>query len=215
MGMFNRISNIFSAKANGALDGIENPIEMLDQKLRDMDESLNTAKVSSAQVLGNCKETEKKIAQLTKESGEWEVKVKLAMSKGNEDLAKKALAKKIDADKELASLETIFTEQTAKCDKLKAGLKDLQNEIEKTRRYRDEASARMSNADASKKVNEIMANVNTKSNSINIDDIERKIAKKEAMAEGLGDLKEPTLNDEFAQLEEVNLDAELEKYKTK
>lgn len=32
MGVFNRISNIFRAKVNNALDEVENPIELLDQK---------------------------------------------------------------------------------------------------------------------------------------------------------------------------------------
>ena len=36
MGVFNRISNMFKAKANSALDDLENPIELLDQKIRDI-----------------------------------------------------------------------------------------------------------------------------------------------------------------------------------
>ena len=32
---------------------MENPVELLNQKLRDMDEQFNKAKLSSAQMLGN------------------------------------------------------------------------------------------------------------------------------------------------------------------
>ena len=47
MGIFNRISNMIKAKTNSALDEMENPVELLDQKIRDMEKSFNEAKRSS------------------------------------------------------------------------------------------------------------------------------------------------------------------------
>ncbi|KZL92474.1 PspA/IM30 family protein [Clostridium magnum] len=214
MGMFKRISNIFRSKVNNALDEVENPIELLNQKVRDMEESLNTAKLSSAQILGNVHEIEKKMSNAKRTSEEFEEKVKLAMSKGNEELAKKALAKKIEADKSYDSLKMSYDDAVKKAEGIKKKLRELEAEIEKTRTYRDEAAARYNNAEASKKVNEILANVDAGSNKINLDDIERKIQKKEAMAEGLNDLREDnSLDKEFEKLKEVDLDAELQKYK--
>lgn len=214
MGVFNRISNMFRAKVNNTLDEMENPIELLDQKVRDMEESLNKAKLSSAQILGNVHEIEKKMDAAAEESKDFDQKVKLAMSKGNEELAKKALAKKLEADKTYESLKKSHEEAAQKAETIKTSLRELENEIEKTRNYRDEAAARYNNAEASKKVNEILANVETKSNRINLDDIERKIQKKESLAEGLADLKEDnSLDKEFEKLGEVDLDAELAKYK--
>lgn len=214
MGVFGRMSNIFRAKVNNAIDDLENPIELLDQKVRDMEESLNNAKLSSAQILGNVHEIEKKMESAERESNDFDEKVKLAMSKGNEELAKKALSKKLEADKNYASLKISYEDARQKADSVKIKLRELEEEIEKTRRYRDEAAARFNNAEASGKVNEILANVETKSNKISVDDIERKIQKKEAYAEGLGELKEDTtLEDEFKKLEEVDLDEELKKYK--
>lgn len=215
MGIFNRISNMLKAKTNSALDNMENPIELLDQKIRDMEESLNKAKLSSAQIFGNLKEIEKEMDKTKAIAVEYDEKVKLAMSKNNEELAKKALKLKLDADKKLQTLTTSHTELEAKAKSLKENLVKLQEEIEKTRSYRDEASARLNTANATKQVNEIMANVQTKKNSINLDDIERKIAKEESYAEGLKNLRTPSLDDEFAALENDNLDAELEKYRNK
>ncbi|MCM8711606.1 PspA/IM30 family protein [Clostridium sp. SYSU_GA19001] len=214
MGVFNRLSNIFRAKVNNAIDNMENPIELLDQKIRDMEESLNNAKLSSAQILGNVHEIEKKMQNAEKESKDYDAKVRLAMSKGNEELAKKALEKKLEADRSYNSLKVSYDDARAKAEAVKAKLKDLEEEIEKTRRYRDEAAARYNNAEAAGKVNEILANVDTKNNKINLNDIERKIQKKEAYAEGLGELKEDnSLENEFKKLEEIDLDEELKKYK--
>lgn len=202
------------AKVNNGIDEMENPIELLDQKIRDMEESLNTAKLSSAQILGNVHETQKKMEKAQAESKDFDEKVKLAMSKGNEELAKRALEKKLDADKTYSSLKSSYEDARTKAEAIKKKLRDLEEEIQKTRNYRDEAAARYNNAEASGKVNEILANVDAGSNKINMDDIERKIQKKESFAEGLEDLRvDNSLDKEFEKLQEVNLDEELKKYK--
>ncbi|GFP77287.1 PspA/IM30 family protein [Clostridium fungisolvens] len=214
MGVFSRISNMFKAKVNDTLDNMEDPILLLDQKVRDMEENLNKAKLSSAQILGNVHEIEKKMVIAKKESEEYDEKVKLALAKGNEDLAKRALQRKLDADKKYDSLKTSYTDASAKAELIKKNLRALEDEIQKTRSYRDEAAARYSNAEASKQVNEILANVQTKTNTISVDDIERKIQRKEALAEGLGDLRQvDSLENEFEALGTTDLDAELAKYK--
>lgn len=215
MGVIKRISNIFKAKVNNALDEVENPIELLDQKLRDMEKSLNDAKLSSAQILGNVHEIDKKLEKAKLESKDFDEKVKLAVKAGNDDLAKRALERKLEADKRIQSLETSYADASKKASTIKTKLRDLEEEIQKTRNYRDEAAARYNNAEASKKVNEVLANVETGSNKINLDDIERKIERKEALAEGLGDLQtDNSLDKEFEKLSEVNLDDELAKYKS-
>ncbi|MGE5626740.1 MAG: PspA/IM30 family protein [Solirubrobacterales bacterium] len=214
MGLLTRVSNIFRAKANDALDEMENPIQLLDQKIRDMEESLNKAKLSSAQILGNVHEIEKKMNQAQLESKDFDEKVKLALSKGNEELAKKALERKLEADKQYTSLNASYQDASKKGEAIKVKLKELQEEIDKTRNYRDEAAARYNNAEASEKVNEILANVDAGSNKINLDDIERKIQKKESIAEGLEDLRpDNSLENEFEKLNEIDLDEELKKYK--
>ena len=215
MGIFNRMSNMIKGKVNSTLDEMENPIELLDQKIKDMEEQLSKAKLNSAQVLGNVHEIEKKMNAAKNESVDYDSKVKLALSKNNEDLAKRALSKKVDADKKYESLVTTYNTSKAQADALKKNLRALEEELEKTRSYRDEAAARYSTAKASKKVNEVLANVETKTNSINIDNIERKSAREEAMANGLGELKNiDDFDSEFEQLGDVDLDAELEKYKS-
>lgn len=215
MGIFTRMSNMLKAKVNNTLDEMENPVELLDQKLRDMDEQFNKAKLSSAQILGNAHEIEKKLATAKKESADYEEKVKLALGKGNEDLAKRALAKKVETDKKISSLQASYDNAKVQADTLKANLRALEEEITKTRNYRDEAAARFANAEASQKVNEVLANVQTKSNSIQIDSIERKIQRKESLAQGLGELRDlDNFDSEFEKLGEVDLDAELAKYKT-
>lgn len=214
MGVFSRISNMVKGKTNAILDDMENPIELLDQKVRDMEKNLSQAKMNSASVLGNVSQIEKKIQAAKSESADWEAKVKLAMSKGNEDLAKKALAKKLECDKKIESLTTSYNASKAQAEALKKTLASLEEELIKTRSYRDEAAARYSTAQASSKVNEIMADIQTKNNSISMDSIERKIQKTESQAAGLAELSNVgSLESEFDSLNAIDLDSELEKYR--
>ncbi|WP_326511560.1 PspA/IM30 family protein [Clostridium intestinale] len=214
MGVFTRISNIFKAKVNNALDEVENPIELLDQKLRDMEDQLSKAKLNSAQIIGNSHEIKKRLDTAEKEVQDYEDKVKLALSKNNEDLAKRALQRKLEADKKVTSLKESYEAAKSQADTIKKNLAALEEEISKTRQYRDEAAARYSTAEASQKVNEILANVQTKTNTIQLDAIERKIQRKESLATGLGELRDvDDFESEFEKLDETDLDLELEKYK--
>lgn len=220
MGVFNRMSNMLKAKVNSKLDDMENPIESLDLKIRNMEEDLSKAKMQSASAIGNHHSNERKLEEAKKEVADYESKIQLAMSKGNEDLARKAAAKKIEADKKVATLTDATAKSKVIADNIKAKLSSLENEIKKTKDYRDEAAARYSTAKASKQVNTIMADIETKSNQISLDNIERKIANEEAMASGLEDLasaSESDLDSEFAKLEadsvNTDIEAELAKYR--
>lgn len=189
MGVFTRMSNMIKGKVNATLDDLENPIELLDQKIRDMEEQLSKAKTNSAEVIGNVKLIEKNMNEVKKLSDDLDGKVKLALSKGNEELAKEALRRKVEADKKYETLKQNHATASAQAEALKKNLAALEAELEKTKSYRDEAAARYSTAKASKKVNEVLSDVQTKSNTIQMDSIERKIAKEEAAAQGLGELR--------------------------
>lgn len=215
MGVFTRMSNMIKGKVNATLDDLENPIELLDQKIRDMQEQLSKAKTNSAGVIGNVKLIEKNMNEAKKLSDDLDGKVKLALSKGNEELAKEALRRKVEADKKYETLKQNHATASAQAEALKKNLAALEAELEKTKSYRDEAAARYSTAKASKKVNEVLSDVQTKSNTIQIDSIERKIAKEEAAAQGLGELRTgDDFDSQFEALNEIDLDAELEKYKS-
>ncbi len=215
MGVFTRMSNMIKGKVNATLDDLENPIELLDQKIRDMQEQLSKAKTNSAGVIGNVKLIEKNMNEAKKLSDDLDGKVKLALSKGNEELAKEALRRKVEADKKYETLKQNHATASAQAEALKKNLAALEAELEKTKSYRDEAAARYSTAKASKKVNEVLSDVQTKSNTIQMDSIERKIAKEEAAAQGLGELRTgDDFDSQFEALNEIDLDAELEKYKS-
>lgn len=213
MTIFNRISNLLKSKMNSALDDFENPLELLDQKIRDMECFLNDARLSSAKILGNTHEIERRIESLSKESDEYTQAIKLALNKHNEALAKKILQKKLDNDKYLASLNSSYNNANTKGEDLKLKLKELEKNIYETKIYRNEAIARYTAADAHKKINEIIGNISTRNNSIPLSNIEKSIEKKECFISGLTELNfNKELNNEIDNLTSLDLNLELKKY---
>jgi len=213
MTIFNRIFYLIKSKMNSTLDELENPLELLDQKVRDMECTLNEARLSSAKILGNIHEIERRIESLSKESDEYTQTIKLALSKDNEALAKKILQKKLDNDKYLASLTTSYNNANAKGQALKLKLRELEKNIYETKIYRNEALARYNAAEANKKINEIIGNVSTRNNAIPLSNIEKSIEKKECFIDGLTELNfNNELNNEIASLTSLDLNVELKKY---
>jgi phage shock protein A len=213
MTIFNRISYLLKSKINCTLDEFESPIELLDQKIRDMEHTLNEARLSSAKILGNIHEMERRIESLSNESDEYIKTIKLALNKGNEALAKKILQKKLDNDKYFASLNISYDNANAKGEALKSKLRELERNIYETKIYRNEALARYNAAEAHKKINEIIGDISTRNNSVPLSAIENSIEKKECFIAGLTELNfNNELNNEIASLTSLDLNVELKKY---
>ena len=64
MTIFNRISYLLKSKMNSTLDEFENSLELLDQKIRGMECNLNEARISSAKILGNIYEIERRLESI-------------------------------------------------------------------------------------------------------------------------------------------------------
>ena len=213
MSIFYRIFYLLKSKLNSTLDEIENPLELLDQKIRDMECTLSEARLSSAKILGNIHEIEKRMESLSKESDEYTQTIKLALNKGNEALAKKILQKKLDNDKYLTSLNTSYNNANAKGESLKLKLRELERNIYETKIYRNEAIARYNAAEADKKISEIIGDISLNNNSIPLSSIEKSIEKKECFIAGLTELNfNNELNTEIASLIDLDLNVELKKY---
>lgn len=213
MTILSRLFYLIKSKISSILDELENPLELLDQKIRDMEFILNDARISSAKILGNIHEIERRLESLSKESDEYIVTIKLALNKGNEELAKKILEKKLDNDKYFNSLNTSYNHATSKGEALKLQLRQLQQNIYDIKIYKNEAFARYNAAEAHKKINEIIGNTSIKNNSLCISNIEASIQKKECFISALTELDfDNELYNEITSLTNLDLNLELKKY---
>src|SRR3978361_2367257 len=94
MSMMKRISTIFRAKANSALDKAEDPRETLDYSYQRQLELLTKVRRGVADVATSRKRVELQMNQLQQSSNKLEDQARKALGMGREDLARNALERK-------------------------------------------------------------------------------------------------------------------------
>jgi phage shock protein A len=133
MGIFKRIKTITMAEINGVLDGIEDPIAMLNEYSREMEQEITKGqKALAGQIF-----VEKKQAALILETEGLVAKrvrqAKLAIERGEEDIAKLAVQEKLVQQKQLTlykeQLEAIKGQTQILIEKLNQ-LKETYNELQ-------------------------------------------------------------------------------------
>ena len=128
-----------------------------------------------------------------------------ALDAGNEDLAKKALAKKAESDRQVASLQTAIDSAREASDSLKAQVTELKHKIEEGERTATTLVARKNAAMAQRKVSEALAGVGKADNAFaTLSTFEQSVAKEEATAKAFTELAnagtDTDLEAEFAKL---------------
>jgi phage shock protein A len=201
----------------GALEGatFETTIQ---QTVADMKTELNNVVRASAAALSNYNSLDAEYQKYVRQSQEWKARAGQALDAGNEDLAKKALAKKAESDKQIASLQSAIDSARKASDSLKAQVVDLKHKIEEGERTATTLVARKNAARAQRKVSEAMAGVGKADNAFAVlSTFEKSVAKEEATAKAFDELaaagKDSNLEAEFAQLEGHTVDAELQALK--
>ncbi|MGH8840447.1 MAG: PspA/IM30 family protein, partial [Jiangellaceae bacterium] len=90
MGILQRMSMIFRAKADKALDRAEDPRETLDYSYNKQRELLVKVRRGVADVATSRKRIEVQMSQLSGQSGKLQEQAQKALSLGREDLAREA-----------------------------------------------------------------------------------------------------------------------------
>ena len=125
-GIMDRLSRLIRANINDLIDNAEDPEKMIDQILRDMQESTSMARAQVAAMIAQEKELELDAAETKKLAEEWGRKAERAVTAGKDDLAREALRRKRDNEENSA----IYTEQLGVQSQAVAKLKDQLRQLE-------------------------------------------------------------------------------------
>lgn len=214
-GLFGRLSRVFRGKANQGVDALEEATfeTTVKQTIRDMESELNKVIKASAEAMSNHNRLEAEYDKFKRQSDDWKSKAARALEAGREDLARKALAKKGEADKQVQSMESSVADARAVRDKLKSQVDQLRARIAEGKRTASTLVARKNAASAQKKVAQALAGVDEGNNAFStIGRFEDLVAKEEAMAKAYDDMSaspDDSLDKEFSELDMNDTDDEL------
>jgi len=215
--LFSRSGRVARGQANKGMDRIEDATfeATVKQTVRDMRSELAKTISASAEAMANHNRLEAEYSKYVQQSQEWVARANQALDAGNEDLAKKALAKKAEADQQVNSMRAGVEAARNASEALKQRVNDLRKRIDEAERTSTTLVARRNAALAQRKVAEALSGAAEADNAFAaLKSFEESVSREEAKAKAFDQLasatgKDEILEAEFAELGGHSVDAEL------
>src|SRR5437763_12323480 len=130
--IFNRAGRVARGQANQGLNTIEDATfeATVRQTVADMKTELNNVVRASAGAMSNYNSLDAEYQKYVRQSQEWKDRAGLALDAGNEELAKKALAKKAECDIQVNSMRAAVESARQASEHLKNQVTELKHKIE-------------------------------------------------------------------------------------
>ena len=207
MGIFDRLSALFSSNINDLISRAEDPEKMLTQILVDMRGQLVKAKQQVASAIADEKRLRDQADAEFKQAQDWEQKAMLAIQSGRDDLAKQALVRHNEHMTHAQQLDATWQTHQAETEKLKNSLRDLNDKIEEAKRQKNLLLARQRRAQAQQRIAETMSSMSEKSAFEAFARMEERIEQNERMIKATSEIDEEIGGDrlqaDFKRLEKT------------
>jgi len=230
MNIFKRLFKIGTAEAHSAIDKLEDPIKMTEQGIRDMKKDLEKSLKALAEVKAMQIRSRNDLTNNQNKAKEYEGKAMMLLQRAErgeitpadaDRLATECLAKKesFTADVERNKLEVEKFDKNVQ--QLDRNVKNLRSQLSKWENELRTLKARVKVADATKRINRQMSNIDSSSTVSMLERMKDKVAQDEALAESYGEIANETrsLDDEIDNALEgaagASASAELEALKAK
>lgn len=219
-----RVARLARANINALLDQAEDPQKMLDQLIRDYTDNIAEAEQAIAATIGNLRLMEQDHREDVEAAREWGGKALAASRKADElrasgqsadadrfdNLAKVALGRQLQSEKEASTAEPTIAAQTEVVDRLKSGLEQMKSKLTQLRAKRDELVARAASAQAQNRMMDAVKSIDVLDPTSELSRFEDKVRREEARALGKQELAASSLDAQFEELEAMGDSAEIE-----
>jgi phage shock protein A len=219
-----RIGQLVRANVNSLLDNAEDPEKMLDQLIRDFTNNIAEAEDAVAQTIGNLRMLEDDEKEASQAQREWGDKAAAASRRGDElrgagnaseadrfdNLAKIALSRQISFEEQVTTFDTQIAQQTELVNNLKDGLNKLRAKREELVQKRDELVSRAKMARARMQVQQTLREASVMDPTSELSRFEDRIRRQEAMARGMEEVNQSSLDDQFASLDSEERSSEVD-----
>lgn len=210
MGIFDRLSRLIRANVNDLIDSAEDPEKTLNQILRDMESAIPQARQQVHEMIAQEKLAEIDQKEAQKLAIAWGTKAQRAVAAGKDDLAREALRRKRDNEQNATVYGEQLVVQEQVVAKLKDQLRQLEAKYQATLSKRDTLLARHRAARASEQVARTLTTFSPMDPSADLERMERRIRSSEAKAAAMVEMSSETLDAQFMQLDDPDIEAELE-----
>jgi phage shock protein A len=219
--IFSRSGRVARGQVNKGMDQVEDATfeATVKQTVIDMRADLGKTINASAEAMANHNRLEAEYAKYVQQSQDWLTRANQALDAGNEELAKKALARKAESDQQVSAMKTGVDAARNASESLKQRVSDLKKRIDEAERTSTTLVARRNAALAQRKVAEALSGAGEADNAFAaLKSFEESVSREEAKAKAFDQLasvtgKDQVLEAEFADLGGHSVDAELAKLK--
>jgi phage shock protein A len=189
-GIFQRISLIFRAKTDKALDKLEDPRQTLDYSYQRQLELLQKVRRGVADVATSRKRIELQANQLNTQADKLTMQAQRALEVGREDLAREALTRRSGIQQQLSDLQIQHAQLQSEEEKLTRASQRLQAKVDAFRTKKETIKATYSAAEAQTRINEAFSGISEEMGDVGlaIQRAEDKTAQMQARAGAIDEL---------------------------
>src|SRR6266705_1588489 len=213
MGVMKRVSLVFKAKANRALDKMEDPRETLDYSYQRQLELLTKVRRGVADVATSRKRVELQMNQLQQQANKLEDQARKALGMGREDLARSALERKSSAQAQLNDLQVQYAQLQGEEEKLTVASQRLQSKVDAFRTRKETIKATYTAAEAQTRINEAFTGISEEMGDVGmaIQRAEDKTAQMQARAGAIDELMASGALEDYTGTGHDDIQAELDR----
>jgi len=183
--IFSRVGRLVRSYTNSFISSLEDPEKILDQAVEDMQGDLIKMRQASAQVMASQKQLQQKYTTAKNTADEWYRRAELALRKGEEGLAKEALARKKSFQGVADGLKGQLDAQEKAMNTLMGNVRTLEGKLAEAKSKKDTLKARAASAKTQKQISEMVTGMDTSSALSAFEKMEQKVMALEAESESV------------------------------
>lgn len=210
MGIFSRLSDLLKANVNDLIDRAEDPEKMVKQIIIDMQQELGKSTQALGKAVASERMAERQYKTALAKSAEWENKAKAALTAGNTDLAKKALANKVKVDEDVTNYKEMYETISNQTDAIREQVEVLKSKLEEAKSRQAMLIARSQMADTQKQLAKSIGGIDSSSAFDKMNKMEDKIVRKEAEAQAFSEIAGTDTDDNEDEFEKLQTDSKVD-----